>query len=72
MQLSAQQHHQHLSSPNNLNIFAQSSPYSSRFSSNSNQQNMMNVMRSPSNSLSSGSLNFRQLQQQQLHNDVNN
>lgn len=66
-----QQLNSNISSPNGMLI--QSSPYSgsgtSRF--NSNNQNMMGLIRSPSNTISSNSINLRQQiqQQQQMHND---
>lgn len=72
-QIGRSPHQQNISTPSNLNLLA--SPYTSRFSSvnQQQQQNMMGIMRSPSNSLSSNSLNLRQQlqqqQQQQLHNN---
>lgn len=66
-QLGRSPHPQNMSTSSNLNLLA--SPYTSRFtSSNLQQQNMMGVMRSPSNSLNSASINLRQhIQQQQQH-----
>lgn len=71
-QIGRSPHQQNMSTPSNLNLLA--SPYTSqRFSSNNQQQQqqqMMGLMRSPSASISSNSLNLRhQLQQQQIHND---